>query len=96
MAEGTLAKPAYVDRLLNALQQGLPGSQIAHEHVRRDRYRFIVVWDGFDDMGHPERQRIVWDIAEAILDKSDLREVSMILTLGMSDVPDESDEEPAP
>ena len=38
-------------------------------------------------MGHPERQRMVWDLADETLDKSDLLDVAMILTLGMKDLP---------
>jgi hypothetical protein len=37
-------------------------------------------------MGHPERQRIVWDIADASLAKSDLLKVAMIITMAPSEV----------
>lgn len=87
MAEGTIAEPAYVAQLSAALQQRLPGAQITHERIRGDRYRFIIVWDQFDDMGHPERQRIVWDTADAALAKSDLLNVGMIITIGPAELP---------
>lgn len=89
MAEGTVAAPAYVPQLASALQAGLPGAQIQHEMVWHDCYRFIVVWDRFDNMDHPERQELVWDIADRALPKNELRKVSMILTLGMDDLPEE-------
>ena len=37
-------------------------------------------------LDHPERQEQVWDIAERALDKSDLLNVTMILTLGPKDL----------
>jgi hypothetical protein len=88
MAEGTLAEPTYVAHLTAALQQDLPDAQVRHEQVRHNRYRFIVLSERFKDMGHPERQRIVWDIADAALDKPDLLNVAMILTVAPSDYPD--------
>jgi hypothetical protein len=87
MATGTVTPPTYVQRLADALQGGLPGAQVKHEQVRRDRYRFVVVWDQFDNLGHPERQKRVWDIADATLPKSDLLNVAMIITLAPSEVP---------
>ena len=88
MAEGTLAEPTYVAPLTAALRQAMPDAQVRHEQVRHNRYRFIVLSDRFKDMGHPERQRIVWDIADAALAKPDLRNVAMILTIAPSDYPD--------
>jgi hypothetical protein len=87
MAEGAVTVPAYVPRLTAALQQRLPGAEVDTEPVRADRFRFIVVWPPFDEMGHPERQRIVWDLAEQVLEPRDLLNVSMILTLGDEDLP---------
>jgi len=87
MDERLLAEPAFVARLSDALRRRLQGAQVDHEHVRGDRYRFVVVWDPFDAMDHPERQRLVWDVAEGELDRSDLLNVSMILTLGTGDLP---------
>jgi hypothetical protein len=46
-----------------------------------------VVWDKFDSMDHPERQRLVWNIAEREVKKEDLWDVGMILTLGLEDLP---------
>jgi hypothetical protein len=37
-------------------------------------------------MGHPERQRIVWDLAERSLDPMDLLNVAMIITMAPSEV----------
>ena len=89
MAEGIVADPPYVALLASALEQRLPGARQQHEIVRHDRYRFEVVWDRFDQMEHPERQKIVWDIADEVLSKEDLWKVSMILTLGQDDLPKE-------
>ena len=60
MAEGTLTEPTYLARLTCALQQRLPGAEVTHEQIRRDRYRLEVISEQFNDLGHPERQRIVW------------------------------------
>jgi hypothetical protein len=54
--------------------------------VRRDRYRFVVISSKFEEMGHPERQRIVWDLAERSLDPMDLLNVAMIITMAPSEV----------
>lgn len=91
MAHANVTKkvPEYVDKLETELQRALPGSRIWHEFIRKDRYRLIIVSDKFDRLGHPERQRKVWDIADGILDKSDLLKVSMILTMSESEFPGE-------
>ncbi|MGH7214046.1 MAG: hypothetical protein ACREIT_04725 [Tepidisphaeraceae bacterium] len=91
MAEGSVITPAYVAQLKDALLKRLPGAEVDVEHVRGDRYRFVVVSDQFDGMGHPERQRIVWDLTEATLKPQDLLKVGMILTLGISDLPPQDD-----
>lgn len=87
MAEGTVTAPPFVNRLTTALTGQLPGAEVHTEHVRADRFRFVVVWKQFDAMDHPERQDLVWDIAERELATQDLRNVSMILTLGDEDLP---------
>jgi acid stress-induced BolA-like protein IbaG/YrbA len=92
MAQISLTKPPYVDRLSSAITDELPGAMVDVEHVRGDRYRFIVVWGRFDSMGHPERQQIVWDLAERVIGP-ELLNVTMILTLGNDDLPpDDSDD----
>jgi acid stress-induced BolA-like protein IbaG/YrbA len=87
MAEGTVTVRPFISRLTTALTQRLPGAEVHTEHVRADRFRFIVVWKEFDAMDHPERQDLVWDIAERELAPHELRNVSMILTLGDEDLP---------
>jgi hypothetical protein len=83
MAQGAaLALPEYVTRLENELKRKLPRAKVGHEQVRRDRYRFMVVWSGFDGRGHPERQEMVWNIADEVVPKKDLLKVAMIITLG--------------
>jgi len=79
-----------VARLASALQQRLPNADVRHEQIRRDRYRFVVISEQFNDLGHPERQRIVWDVADAALSKGDLLNIGMILTIAPSDYPDTS------
>jgi len=88
MATRVVTEPEYVATLSDALRKNLKGAVVHHEHVRGDRYRFIVAWKRFDAIDHPERQRKVWDIAEQALGK-DLLKVSMILTLGNEDLPKE-------
>lgn len=87
MAEKLVAEPAFVARLSDALKAQLPGSEVTAEQIRADRYRFVVVWDKFDSMGHPERQRLVWDIVARELNREDIPNVGMILTLGLEDLP---------
>lgn len=86
MAEGTVTEPAYVLSLTMALKEALKGASVEHEQTRRGRYRWTVVSDSFKDMGHPERQRLVWGIADRTLQKSDLLNVAMILTVAPSEI----------
>lgn len=86
MAQRTVMEPAYIARLSAAIRKRLSGAKISHEQVRRDRYRFIVVSSRFDRLGHPERQRLVGDIADAALTKPELLKVAMILTLGIKEI----------
>jgi stress-induced morphogen len=87
MVEGTLAKAAYVAEVSAALHAAMPNAQLTHEQVRRDRYRFIMVDDTFENMGHPERQRLVWDVvAKALSDRADLLKVAMIIALAPSEL----------
>lgn len=87
MAEGTVTQiPPFVDRLSAALSKLLPDSEIGHEHVRAERYRFMVVSSAFEEMGHPERQRKVWDAAEKVLTRDEIRNVAMIITMAASEV----------
>lgn len=87
MAKGTVAaEPAYVTKLADALRQRLTGAQVRYEPIRGDRYRFEVVWGDFDAMGHPQRQQIVWDLADEVVPKPDLLKVGMIVTIGPAEI----------
>ena len=82
MAKGTLtAPPAFVTKLVVALRKDLPGADVTTEQIRGRRYRFVVVADQFDGVGHPERQQHVWDLAERVVAGKDLLDVGMILTI---------------
>jgi hypothetical protein len=85
MAKTALTQPAFVAQLRSALTVELRGAKVTCEQIRGNRYRFIVLWKEFDQMGHPERQQRVWDIAESSLEPRDLLNVGMILTLGAED-----------
>jgi len=65
----------------------MPKSEVTSEHVRGRRYRFVVIWDGFTGVGHPERQRRVWKVAEAVVPREDLFDVGMILTIAPEELP---------
>jgi hypothetical protein len=86
MAEGTVIEPAFVVPLEAALQLRLPGAAVTHEQVRRDRYRFIVVSDEFEKMDHPERQQLVWNIAEEVVPRANIWNVAMIITMAPAEV----------
>jgi hypothetical protein len=79
--------PTYVQTLATALKSRLRRAEVTFERVRGDRFRFEVIWGKFDSMGHPERQRLVWDIVDGVLEKQDLLNVAMIITLGKHDLP---------
>ena len=81
MAEGTLIEtPEYIGRLTAELSSLFEDAEVGHERIRETRYRFLVISRRFDEMGHPERQRVVWDAAERVLDRNELRDVAMIIT----------------
>lgn len=88
MAKAAVTEPPYVEELLKTLQQELSGAQIDHEQVRGDRYRFVVVWQDFEGVSHPDRQRKVWDLADRVLDKPTLLNVAMIITLAPTELPE--------
>ena len=79
-------KPLFVKQLSQALRERLKGAEVKHVHVRGRRYRFAVIWRRFGRMGHPERQRIVWDIAADVVKGMELWNVSMILALESREV----------
>ncbi len=90
MAKATVSRPpAFVARLEAAIRRELPGAEVTTEHVRGRRYRFVVISDEFSDVGHPERQRRVWDLAEAVVPRPDLLDVGMILTVAPEELPQE-------
>jgi hypothetical protein len=86
MAEHTVIEPAYVSTLVSALTNELAGATIETERVMNDRYRFIVLWAHFDDVGHSDRQSRVWNIAEKSLAPADLLKVGMIITMSPGDL----------
>ena len=82
MSEATVkAVPGFVGRLADALRQDMPGATVDTEHIRGNRYRFLVEWDQFTGVGHPERQRRVWAVAEKVVPRADMLDVGMILTI---------------
>ena len=87
MAQRTLAIPSYVSTLVGAIRKRIPKAEIDFEHVEGDRYRFIVISSRFNRMGHPERQRLVWDLTDAALKKADLLKVAMIITMSPKELP---------
>jgi hypothetical protein len=90
MAKATLKQPPpFVTALELALRRELPRADVTIEHIRGRRYRFIVVWRGFTGVGHPERQRRVWKVAESIVPRDDLLDVGMILTIAPDELPAE-------
>jgi hypothetical protein len=82
----TTAEPGYVAALTAALRTRMPGAEVGAEQIRRDRFRFMVIWDGFEGWYHPERQELVWDIAAGVVGVSDIRKVGMIITMAPSEV----------
>ena len=88
MAKATLKRPpAFVLALKSALRRNMPKAEVTSEHVRGRRYRFVVVWDQFTGVGHPERQRRVWKVAEEVVPREDLFDVGMILTIAPQELP---------
>jgi acid stress-induced BolA-like protein IbaG/YrbA len=82
MAKGTvIAEPPYVAAVTAALRRRYRGADVSYEQIRRDRYRFIVVSKRFDGLGHPERQRAVWDLMEQAVAREDLLKIGMIITM---------------
>jgi hypothetical protein len=82
----TAVKPKYVTTLAQALERKFKGAEIGVEHVRGPRFRFVVIWKGFDRIDHADRQHKVWDLAAEVLDPKDVLKVTMILTMGHKDI----------
>lgn len=81
-----LTTPPFVERLREALEKGLKDSdipaEVSYERAGRTKlYRFSVIADRFSDLGHSERQDLVWRIAQQAISPSDQIKISMILTL---------------
>jgi len=70
-----------VTSLVAALEAVYGLGCVAYEHVRDERYRFEIVSKLFNSMPHPKRQRAVWDIVSKVVDKTQLLNVAMILTI---------------
>ena len=79
--------PEFVLKLKDALAKnlrsvGIQRSKIEFESVPSTKlYRFVVLAKGFEDMGHTERQDLVWRIADRVLSKDEQLCISMILTM---------------
>jgi hypothetical protein len=89
MAQQSIDVPAYVADLTAALQKAFPKAEIGTEQIRRDRYRWIIVDKSFEKLGHPERQRRVWAIAEESVKRASLMNVGMIITMAPSELPED-------
>ena len=82
MARRISKGPPHIMRLVEALREVIPRAQINLEWLRRRRYRFVVVSSKFERMDHPERQRLVWDLAGQVVPGEQIFEVGMIITIG--------------
>ena len=83
--------PAFLDRLVMALVEGLKAGGIAAkvyvEPVPSTKlHRLTVLAPKFAALRPSERQDLVWRIVDDILDREDQLKISMILTL----TPDEA------
>lgn len=87
MGKTTMKKPPpFVSALDVALKKVAADAGVSIEHIRANRYRFIVVSKKFTNMGHPERQRLVWSIAEKIVPPANIFDVGMILAIAPSEI----------
>ncbi len=79
--------PEFVLKLKDALAKnlrkvGILRGKIEFEPVPGTKlYRFVVLAKSFEDMGHTERQDLVWRIADRVLSKDEQLCISMILTM---------------
>jgi hypothetical protein len=86
----TLRVPAYVEKVVHALQERIADAVVQIERVgRTHRYRLSVMARQFSKMDHPKRQNLVWDIAEKALSAKpkDLLKISMIITYTPNELP---------
>ncbi len=81
-----ISPPSYVGLLETALQRIAADAKVSIEHIRANRYRFIVISKKFSEMSHPQRQRLVWSIADKVVPPADLLDVGMILTIAPSEL----------
>jgi acid stress-induced BolA-like protein IbaG/YrbA len=81
MTEQGAAFPGYVPRLEAALRLGVPRALVTEEQLGGGGFEFTVVAEEFVGVDQTERQRTVWEIAVATLEREELANVAMILTV---------------
>lgn len=70
------------------LESRFPGSELRDVEPVSDGTRLtgLLVWDGFADMDHLERQQLIWEALREQFTREGARVVSMILTFTADEV----------
>jgi hypothetical protein len=82
MSSENLAKKAKQHLKDGLVVGGITDTRIEHEIVQGTRYvRLKVTSKKFGNLGHAERQAVVWRILERALPPVDFARISIVLTL---------------
>ncbi len=76
------------ETLTEYLEDRFPGSELRNVEpvVGGTRLTGLLVWDGFADMEHLDRQNLLWDALEEHFLPEEAREISMILAFTAEEV----------
>jgi hypothetical protein len=78
--------PGYAVRLRNALLAEFGGEAEAERTGTGDRCRFAVVSPRFEGVEGLDQQDMAWDVAERVLDRKEVVQVTLILTYAPSEL----------
>lgn len=78
--------PQHIHVLVEAIRRDFPGTVEVEPVARTNRFRIAVVSDRFEKMPHLKRQDEVWRLVDAVLDREQSMEISMLLTYAPSEI----------
>jgi stress-induced morphogen len=78
--------PQHIHALADALRRDFPGTVEVELVSGTNRFRIAVVSDRFERMPHLKRQDEVWRLVDAILDREQSLQISMLLTYAPSEI----------
>src|ERR1035438_1227256 len=74
--------------LINFLEKTFPGSEVRDLDVPPGGTRMggTLIWEGFKDLDHLDRQNQLWDALQDKYDRAELRSIGLIMTFTLDEV----------